>query len=494
MADMARTNVRDASARRPYREPVALFGIETETSIVPVSGRPYPDVLLGAAASALFRDLSRRHHSSNVFLENGARLYLDVGSHPEYATPECSSLRQLVAAVKAGERVLSGMVRSAVPRFAEAGLQPADIVAISRDPRGNVSGCHENYLIARENAPGDFSVLRDSLLAFFVSRQLICGAGHVDQTPGGPPYRVSQRYDAFAADSGSGTTNNHRSIFNTRDEAHADAEVYRRLHVIAGDANMSEWSTFLKVGSTQLVLDMISAGTSFTHLLAASPLQAIAELSGDPTAATTVLLSDGSRLDGATMQRRFLDAALAHVAAGKPTSLEASETSQVLGMWQEAVVALESHDMTVISRDLGTKVDWVIKLRLIDQYLTHHGLTMESPKAAQLGIEYHRLSDRGLFSMLERRGRVERITEEAEIEELVTSPPATTRAALRGAFLKAGRAAGIDVRAGWDKLIYVLGATQRDISLPDPLATENGAVHDVIADFGRRASLHTGLG
>jgi len=233
-----------------------IFGIENEYGVTCTFNgqrRLTPDEV----ARYLFRKVVSWGRSSNVFLANGSRLYLDVGSHPEYATPECDDVRQLVTHDKAGERIVEGLVADAQQRIADEGIA-GDIYVFKNntDSAGNSYGCHENYLVGRA---GEFQRLSDILIPFLVSRQIICGAGKITATSRGATYCVSQRADHIWEGVSSATTRS-RPIINTRDEPHADAEKYRRLHVIVGDSNMSETTTMLKVGSADLVLRMIEAG------------------------------------------------------------------------------------------------------------------------------------------------------------------------------------------------------------------------------------------
>ena len=233
-----------------------IFGIETEYGVTCTfqgQRRLSPDEV----ARYLFRRVVSWGRSSNVFLRNGSRLYLDVGSHPEYATAECDELQELVTHDKAGERILEGLQVDAEQRLAGEGIL-GDIYLFKNntDSAGNSYGCHENYLVGRQ---GEFFRLAEVLIPFLVSRQLICGAGKVLQTPRGATYTVSQRAEHVWESVSSATTRS-RPIINTRDEPHADAERFRRLHVIVGDSNMSEPTTLLKVGSTDLVLRLLEAG------------------------------------------------------------------------------------------------------------------------------------------------------------------------------------------------------------------------------------------
>src|ERR1700685_4674088 len=266
-----------------------IMGIETEFGVTCTfhgHRRLSPDEV----ARYLFRRVVSWGRSSNVFLRNGARLYLDVGSHPEYATAECDSLIQLVTHDRAGERVLEDLLIDAEQRLADEGIG-GDIYLFKNntDSAGNSYGCHENYLIVRA---GEFSRISDVLLPFLVTRQLICGAGKVLQTPKAATFCLSQRAEHIWEGVSSATTRS-RPIINTRDEPHADAEKYRRLHVIVGDSNMCESTTMLKVGTASLVLEMIEAGVAFRDFSLDNPIRAIREVSHDVTGRRPVRLGGG---------------------------------------------------------------------------------------------------------------------------------------------------------------------------------------------------------
>src|SRR6195952_640764 len=283
-AHAGRTLTRLSSVQR------RIFGIENEYGVTCTfegQRRLSPDEV----ARYLFRRVVSWGRSSNVFLRNGARLYLDVGSHPEYATPECDSLTGLVAHDKAGERILEGLLIDAEKRLNDEGIA-GDIYLFKNntDSAGNSYGCHENYLVARH---GEFSKMADVLIPFLVTRQLICGAGKVLQTPRGAVYCLSQRAEHIWEGVSSATTRS-RPIINTRDEPHADAERYRRLHVIVGDSNMSEYSTFVKVGSAAVMLRMLEAPTVVLRdMTLENPIRAIRDISHDMTCRRKVRLANG---------------------------------------------------------------------------------------------------------------------------------------------------------------------------------------------------------
>src|ERR671925_1463040 len=282
-----------------------IFGLENEYGVTCTfkgQRRLSPDEV----ARYLFRRVVSWGRSSNVFLRNGARLYLDVGSHPEYATPECDSVDDLVVHDKAGERILEGLLVDAERRLREEGIA-GDIYLFKNntDSAGNSYGCHENYCVGRQ---GEFGRLADVLIPFLVTRQIICGAGKVLQTPRGAVYCLSQRAEHIWEGVSSATTRS-RPIINTRDEPHADAERYRRLHVIVGDSNMSEYAMLLKIGATDLVLRMVEEGTMMRDLSLENPIRAIREISHDFTCKRRVKLASGREMSAIEIQTEYFDRA-----------------------------------------------------------------------------------------------------------------------------------------------------------------------------------------
>src|SRR2546430_1651428 len=280
-----------------------IFGLENEYGVTCTFGGARR-LSADEVARSLFRRVVSWGRSSNVFLKNGARLYLDVGSHPEYATPECDNVTELVTHDKAGERILEGLLVDAERRLHEEGIA-GDVYLFKNntDSAGNSYGCHENYLVARH---GEFSRLADILIPFLVTRQLLCGAGKVLQTPRGAVYCVSQRAEHIWEGVSSATTRS-RPIINTRDEPHADAERYRRLHVIVGDSNMSEWTTFMKVGITDLVLRMVEGNTVMRDLTLENPIRAIREISHDTSCTRKVKLANRRELSALEVQTEYLE-------------------------------------------------------------------------------------------------------------------------------------------------------------------------------------------
>ncbi|MHA3703382.1 Pup--protein ligase [Jatrophihabitans sp. YIM 134969] len=449
-----------------------IYGLENEYGVTCTfrgQRRLSPDEV----ARYLFRRVVSWGRSSNVFLRNGARLYLDVGSHPEYATPECDSLTELVTHDKAGERILEGLVVDAERRLHDEGIT-GDIYLFKNntDSAGNSYGCHENYLVARH---GEFGRLADVLIPFLVTRQLICGAGKVLQTPRGAVYCVSQRAEHIWEGVSSATTRS-RPIINTRDEPHADAEKYRRLHVIVGDSNMNESTTLLKVGSAHLVLQMIEEGVTFRDLTLENPIRAIREISHDLTGSKPVRLASGRTASALEIQREYHSRATDHVAARGSSD---PVTKRVLELWGRTLDAVEKQDLTLIDRE----IDWASKLTMIQRYQAKHDLPLSSPRIAQLDLAYHDITrSRGLYYLLQRRGAVDRVVTDPLVFEAKNVPPQTTRAKLRGDFIKKAQERRRDFTVDWVHL-KLNDQAQRTVLCKDPFRNVDERVDKLIASM-----------
>ncbi|HEY5031253.1 MAG TPA: Pup--protein ligase [Actinomycetes bacterium] len=448
-----------------------IFGIETEYGVTCTfrgQRRLSPDEV----ARYLFRRVVSWGRSSNVFLRNGARLYLDVGSHPEYATPECDDLRELVTHDKAGERILEGLLVDAERRLHEEGI-PGDVYLFKNntDSAGNSYGCHENYLVTRA---GDFGKLADVLIPFLVSRQLICGAGKVLQTPRGAVFCLSQRAEHIWEGVSSATTRS-RPIINTRDEPHADAERYRRLHVIVGDSNMAEPTTLLKVGSTDLVLRMIEAGVVMRDLSLENPIRAIREISHDVTGRRTVRLANGREISALEIQTEYFTRAKDFVAR-RDLAEPGSVVEQVLELWERTLTAVDTGKYGLVDRE----IDWVIKQTMIDRYREKHELALSSPRVAQLDLSYHDVNrKRGLYYLLDRRDQVARVTRDLAVYEAKSVPPQTTRARLRGEFIKHAQEKRRDFTVDWVHL-KLNDQAQRTVLCKDPFRAVDERVDKLI--------------
>jgi proteasome accessory factor A len=446
-----------------------IFGIETEYGVTCTfrgQRRLSPDEV----ARYLFRSVMSWGRSSNVFLRNGARLYLDVGSHPEYCTPECDDIADLVAHDKAGERILEGLMVDADRRLRQDGIA-GDVYLFKNntDSAGNSYGCHENYLVPRR---AELGRLTDTLTPFLVTRQLICGAGKVLQTPRGTIYCVSQRAE-YIWESVSSATTRSRPIINTRDEPHADAERFRRLHVIVGDANMSETTTLLKVGATDLVLRMIEAGAALRDMTLDNPIRAIRDVSHDITGRSRVRLASGRETSALEIQYEYLNRAKDFTDSN---GLDPG-SKRVLEMWERALGAIETGNLDKIARE----IDWVTKFQLIERYRARYGLPLSAPRVAQLDLAYHDIRrGRGLYYLLQRDGAVDRVTRDLEIFQAKSIPPQTTRAKLRGDFIRRAQEKRRDFTVDWVHL-KLNDQAQRTVLLKDPLQSVDERVERLIA-------------
>ncbi len=445
-----------------------IFGLENEygvTCTLRGQRRLSPDEV----ARYLFRRVVSWGRSSNVFLENGARLYLDVGSHPEYATPECDSITDLVTHDKAGERILESLVHSAESRLRDEGIRGVVyLFKNNTDSAGNSYGCHENYLTSRRD---DFAHYAQVLIPFFVSRQIYSGAGKVLQTARGAMFCLSQRAEHIWEGVSSATTRS-RPIINTRDEPHADAERFRRLHVIVGDSNMSEYATFLKVGATSILLRMLEEpGVVLRDMTLEDPIRAIREISHDITCRRPIRLANGREASALDIQKEYLARAVRYAEQrGLP-----EEEAKALDMWQHCVEGIEKDPLS-----LETECDWVIKHRLVESYRERHRLPLGHPKVALLDLQYHDVSrSRGVFYLIQQAGRADRMTTDEAIDKAMEHPPETTRARLRGEFIRRAKERRRDFTVDWVHL-KLNDQTQRTVLLKDPFRSRDERVERLI--------------
>jgi len=418
---------------------------------------------------------------ANVILPNGARYYVDH-AHPEYSTPECSNPRDVVIHDKAGERILERSLQ-----LASELLPPGERLSIYKnntDGKGNSYGTHENYLVSRSTP---FSRIVRDLTPFFVTRQIFTGAGRVGTDPGRAedreiPYQLTQRADYFEAEVGLETTLK-RPIINTRDEPHADPDKYRRLHVIIGDANMSEISTYLKLGTTALVLKMIE-DEWLPDISLDRPVQSLHEVSWDPTLKQTVLTSDGRTVTALELQWEYLD----HAKKWVKENEETPSNAEVLERWETTLGALEEDPM-----NLHRELDWVAKYRLVEGYRDRDGLEWDDPKLALIDLQYHDVrQDKGLYYRLVKSGKIERLASEAEVEQAANEPPEDTRAYFRGMCIR--RFPDAITAASWDSIIFDTGtdALQR-VPMREPLKGTKEHVQGLLEGAGDPATLVTML-
>jgi len=448
-----------------------IFGLENEygvTCTLRGQRRLSPDEV----ARYLFRRVVSWGRSSNVFLQNGARLYLDVGSHPEYATPECDSIHDVVVHDKAGERILEQLLTSAEKRLADEGIN-GDIYLFKNntDSAGNSYGCHENYLTGRTEELAHYT---NALIPFLVTRQIYAGAGKVLQTARGAMFCISQRAEHIWEGTSSATTRS-RPIINTRDEPHADAEKYRRLHVIVGDSNMSEYATFLKVGTTAILLRMLEEpNVIMRDMTLENPIRAIREISHDMTCTRKVRLANGREATALEIQSEYLTRALRYAERRDLSPLE----KQALGMWEKSLTTIEKDPL-----GQDREADWVIKYKLIEAFRERHSLELTDPRVSLLDLQYHDISrKRGVFYRMQDRGLVERICGDAEIQEAIETPPQTTRARLRGEFIKKAKERKRDYTVDWVHL-KLNDQAQRTVLCKDPFRSHDERVEKLIASL-----------
>lgn len=448
-------------------------GLETEFGLVCVRADGTRALEPEAAARELFRPVVAQGRSSNVFLRNAARLYLDVGSHPEYATAECDDWWDLVAQDLAGERILGELVDGANARFREAG-EDARIHLLKNnvDSQGNAFGSHENYLVDRR---GEFTRLPRYLLPFLVTRQIVTGAGGVvvdrphgePQAPGTARFVFSRRSDHMWEAVSSATTRT-RPIINTRDEPHGDPTRFRRLHVIVGDSTMSEVSTHLRFATTDLVLRLIESGRTLPELALADDIAAIRTVARDLTGAEALPLEGGGTTSALEVQQRWLDLAA--------TVAEASE-QPVLEDWQRALDAVRTGDRSWAASHL----DWAIKERLVEQVRARRGVGLEDPSIERLDLAYHDIDPtQSVFAALRRRGLAPQVLPEERVERARTVAPATTRAHLRGQVVTAALEEGVDHVVDWTTMRLTRSGSM-PVQVLDPFTTESPEVDALLA-------------
>ncbi len=391
----------------------------------------------------------------NKTLINGARYYVDH-AHPEYSCPEVTNARDLVIHEKAGERIVE------VSRREANALLPAGanmlIYKNNSDRKGNSYGSHENYLMDRQTS---FKQIVEHLLPFFATRQIYCGAGKVGSENRSQPcdYQISQRADFFEVEVALDTMVK-RPIINTRDEPHADREKYRRLHVIVGDSNMNEYTIYLRNGVTALVLSMIEDGEMPEGLVLRDSVRAIKQVSHDPTCRVELVLDNGKKITPVQLQSEYLESALRYVAGRTVDPI----VEDVIEKWQYVLEGLSREPM-----DLAREIDWISKKALIEGFMERKELDWQDHRVQMLDLQYHdSRQEKGLYFMLERQDRVERIVTDEEITAAVHRPPEDTRAYFRGECLRRYPAEVFGVN--WDSISFgVEDQPVKRIMMAEPL-------------------------
>lgn len=450
-----------------------IFGLETEYGITCASNQGGdPPLDAEEAARELFLHFTARGRSTNVFLRNGGRLYLDVGAHPEYATAETDSLWDLLAQDRAGGDLIADMAQRANANLREQGIAGTlHIFRNNADSVGNSFGCHENYLLHRRR---DFREVADSLVSFFVTRQVICGAGALKPNAAGEveyvfSWRADEMYDALSS-----ASTRSRPIINTRDEPLADASAYRRMHVIVGDSNMAEPTTALKVGATDFLLHAVETGTHLADLAMATPLTDIREINRDLGGQMPLKLKDGRTMRAVDIQQEILERVKRAVANDKLSELH----EYILDLWQRAINAVATGDWSGID----TEIDFAIKKKLLDSYLQRSNLALEDAKLARLMLSYHDVTGAGLREKLEQGDLMRRLTTPDQIAQAQVEPPATTRASLRARAIGAAEDHRRNLAVDWVHL-RVEGEQGETIALQDPFATEDPRVERLISRY-----------
>jgi proteasome accessory factor A len=452
-----------------------IFGIETEFGLH-LDHQSDRKVTVEEVAGALFHSVVQWGRSSNVFLPNGARLYIDVGAHPEYATAECDRIADLIAQDKAGERIVAGLVADGERRLKESGIEGTiHLYKNNVDSAGNSYGCHENYLVRRRP---DFASFVGALLPFLVTRQILVGSGGVVGSGAAAQFCFSPRAD-YVWEAMSSATTRSRPMINTRDEPHAHADLYRRMHVIVGDSSMAEPTIMLKVGAMDLLLRLLESGIPLPKLEVARPMQAIREVSRDLTGAAPVDLDDGGRLTAIEIQRKYLEAVESRLGDAIEKT---SETEQILDLWHRTLAAVDTGDHAGIE----TEIDWAIKRRLVERFRSRTGAAYDDPRIARLDLAYHDVvPGHGLHPTLIAQGLVRTLVSEEDVVRSVSEPPRSTRAWLRGRFIQAGLESRRDTVADWVRL-KVIGDEGATVLCKDPFRSEDSRVDRLISSMAAK--------
>ena len=475
------------SSSRPLAR--RIIGVETEYGITcapTTDGSPPMDA--DHAARELFDPVVQRSRSSNVFTRGGARLYLDVGSHPEFATAECDRLEDVLAQDRAGELVMADLAERANARLAASGV-PGRIHLLknNRDAEGNGFGCHENYLVRRR---GDFWNDARTLVPHLVTRQILVGAGHIagdgDTRPAGNglrdlrDYVFSQRADQMW-DAVSSATTRARPLINTRDEPHADAEHYRRMHVIVGDSNIAQGSTLLKVAAMDLLLDYLEHGGDLSDLALADPMRAIRDTCHDMSGGALLERVDGRTITSLEMQAEHLGRLRNHVAQDiEITALHKA----ALDLWERGLEALRLQQPDRVA----TELDWAVKHQLLTRYCQRHDTDLADPRATRLALAYHDVSPgQGLRQRLEGAGLLRRFVDDETCRRAVDTPPATTRARLRGAVVARAEDLRCDLSVDWVGVRLDDGVCS-PVTLSDPFCAVDERIDALLESMERSAT------
>lgn len=447
-----------------------ILGLETEygvTCVVDGQRRLSPDEV----ARYLFRRVVAWGRSSNVFLPNGGRLYLDVGSHPEYATAECDKVSDLISQDQAGDRIIEELAIEAEKRLNSEGIQgQIHLFKNNIDAAGNSYGCHENYSISRKF---NFQKVTESVIPFLITRQIFTGAGKWLSNNKNQNYQLSQRSDHMWESISSATTRS-RPIINTRDEPHADPEEYRRLHVIVGDSNMSQTTTNLKVCSTEMILQLIEIGQINDEFNIENPIRTLRDISSDLTFSKKFRLSNGKEVTALNLQEHYLESV---INSSIYSEFEANEYyKKAIDLWEKLLNCAKQNDFSSVDKD----IDWVIKKKYMDQYQEKNGLKNNDPRMVLIDITFHNIrKDRGIFYILEKFGLINSIVDQNMINNAMDFAPESTRAKLRGEFIKKAQEKKRDYTVDWVHL-KINDQNQRTVVCKDPFKFVDERVQDLI--------------
>ena len=470
----------DAHTKDEIQSFARIFGIETEYGVsVTGSDRPCD---AGQTAMMMFQPIVAEARSTNTYIENGSRLYLDVGSHPEYATAEARDPMDALALDAAGELVMRDLALDAQRRLRsiQGAGSTVHVFKNNVDSAGHSFGCHENYLV-RRFVP--LKTIEQELLPFLITRQLFTGAGRM----GEQGFQITQRAD-FLDEAVSSATTRSRPMVNTRDEPHADPDAFRRLHVIIGDSNRSQWATMMKLATTHLVLCVIEqAGregreSGFSRFAFADASAANRAVSRDMSGVTASFdMADGSTLQGGAVavQERYLQAVEQFVDEHPEvaSSLPRTDVHDVIRQWRNALEIFRSGNVDALS----DKVDWVCKHRLFEALRTRSGGNITQCKLEQLDLDYHDVANGALYDSLLRRGTLHSLIGDWQAQEARTTPPADTRAALRGRFVGAAKAYGAQYSCDWTRL-SLQSPQKMDMVLLDPFQCEGNEDFQAMLD------------
>ncbi len=430
------------------------------------------------SAQQLFTPVLEKNRSTNTFLANGARLYLDVGAHPEYATAECDELKDLITNDRAGDATFAQMAMELNSDLQQKGIEGRiHLFKNNVDSEGNSFGCHENYLVRRRR---DYRARIESLVPFFVSRQILVGAGYIARTDVGCHFEISQRANQMW-DAVSSASTRSRPMINTRDEPHGDAELYRRMHVIVGDSNISDSTSALKVGMTEAVLNCLEDGVRFKNFELDNPIIAIRKVSRDLSGSAVINLASGTTASALEIQTSVYEQVIDHYRTnGWFADLDPIRL-YVFDLWERALKGLSNHSLD----NLATEIDWIAKKRLLDRYQDRLGVGLDDPRIARLDLAWHDITDAGLRASLEKSAGLKKLVSDDEITTAISIPPQTTRAKLRGDFVAAAMDAHRDYMVDWMNLRLITAEGSQTVLLKDPFVSVDERVDSLMEELER---------